>query len=52
MYRRMVFGLFILIGITVNAQTIDIKGVVSNSAGQPVGNAIVTLVRPDQDFTG
>jgi hypothetical protein len=49
----MTFLLFILIGLTVNAQTINVHGVVSNKAGKPISNAIVTLMRQGlKDTTG
>lgn len=43
MCQRKMWSLFILIGITVNAQTINIRGKVTNLTGSPVLNAIVTL---------
>ena len=54
MYKRYVFCLFILIGLTVNAQTtINLSGTVSNQAGKPIGGAIVTLVKQQlKDTTG
>ena len=53
MYQRRVFCLSILIGLTVNAQTINLGGIVSNKASQPIANAIVTLVRQGmKDTTG
>jgi predicted esterase len=46
MYKRIVFCLFLSIGLTVNAQTtINLSGTVSNNAGKPVAGAIVTLVK-------
>ncbi|MBN1575605.1 MAG: hypothetical protein JW913_03580 [Chitinispirillaceae bacterium] len=45
MCQRIVFCFFILIGVTVNAQDIDIYGKVSNQAGQAVEGAIVELVK-------
>jgi poly(3-hydroxybutyrate) depolymerase len=45
MYCRTTLCLLILIGLTVNAQTINLRGTVSNQAGKPITNAIVTLVR-------
>jgi poly(3-hydroxybutyrate) depolymerase len=54
MYQRIVFCFFVLIGITVNAQTaINLRGTVSNQAGKPVSSAIVTLVKQGlKDTTG
>jgi poly(3-hydroxybutyrate) depolymerase len=53
MHRRAGIFATILFGFTVNAQTVNLQGVVSNSGGQPVGNAIVTLVRQAmKDTTG
>ena len=46
MSLRKVFCLAVIIGLTANAQTvINLGGVVSNTKGQPVANAIVTLAR-------
>ena len=39
------FYLAVLIGLTVNAQTINLSGIVSNSSGQPINKAVVALVR-------
>jgi poly(3-hydroxybutyrate) depolymerase len=40
-------------GLTVNAQTINLRGVVSNQAGKPIANAILTLVGQGlKDTTG
>jgi polyhydroxybutyrate depolymerase len=44
-YNRIVFCYFIFIALTVNAQTINVRGKVSNKAGNPVSSAIVTLIR-------
>jgi hypothetical protein len=46
MYRRIVFRFFILIGVTVNLQTVDadINGKVSNRAGKGIAGATLTLV--------
>jgi poly(3-hydroxybutyrate) depolymerase len=54
MYHRIVFCLFILIGLTVNAQTtINVRGAVSNQAGKPIADAIVTLAGQGlKDTTG
>ena len=53
MYQRIAFCLFVSIGLTVNAQTINLSGTVSNQAGKPVANAIVTLVKQGlKDTTG
>lgn len=53
MRQRIAFCLAILIGLTVNAQTINLRGVVSNQAGKPIANAILTLVKQGlKDTTG
>jgi len=53
MYQRIAICLFILIGLTVNAQTINLRGTVSTQAGKPIANAIVTLVKQAmKDTTG
>jgi poly(3-hydroxybutyrate) depolymerase len=53
MYKRATFYLAVLIGLTANAQTINLAGVVSNTTGQPIANAIVTLVGQGmKDTTG
>jgi hypothetical protein len=44
MFKRMVFCLAVLIGLSVNAQTINLRGVVSARWGTPIGNAVITLV--------
>jgi poly(3-hydroxybutyrate) depolymerase len=51
MYQRMALCLFISIGLTVNAQTINLRGTVSNQAGKPIVNATVTLVRQGMKAT-
>jgi poly(3-hydroxybutyrate) depolymerase len=53
MNQRILFNLFISIGLTVNAQTINLRGAVSNQAGKPVANAIVALLKQGlKDTTG
>jgi poly(3-hydroxybutyrate) depolymerase len=53
MHQRIAFCLAVLIGLTANAQTVNLGGIVSNSSGQPVANAYVTLVRKGmKDTTG
>jgi len=53
MHHRIAFCLVVLIGLTANAQTINLGGVVSNAAGNPISNAIVNLVRQKmKDTTG
>jgi poly(3-hydroxybutyrate) depolymerase len=54
MHKHVAFCLAVVIGLTANAQTvINLGGVVSNKTGQPVSNAIVTLVRQAmKDTTG
>jgi poly(3-hydroxybutyrate) depolymerase len=47
------FSILLFAGLVVNAQTINLRGVVSNSANNPIPNAIVTLVRQKMaDTTG
>jgi predicted peptidase len=43
MFQRIMFTLFVLIGLTANAQTINLRGKITNQAGNPISNAIVTL---------
>jgi hypothetical protein len=53
MYRRLMTILFMSIIITINAQTINLHGKVTNQDGQPVEGAIVTLVGQNlKDTTG
>jgi len=53
MYRRIALCLFMLIGLTLNAQTINVRGKVSNSTGKPIANALVSLMRQGlKDTTG
>jgi poly(3-hydroxybutyrate) depolymerase len=53
MYHGFAFSLFMLFCLTVNAQTINLRGTVSNSAGKPITNAIVTLAKQGlKDTTG
>ena len=53
MYKRTAFCLVVLIGCTVTAQTVNLGGTVATATGQPVENAIVTLVRQAMtDTTG
>jgi poly(3-hydroxybutyrate) depolymerase len=42
LFRRGI-ELFVLAGLTVNAQTVNVRGTVSNLAGKPIANATVTL---------
>ena len=44
MYTRIMLCLFMLVGLTVSAQTINLRGVVSNKMGRPIQNATITLV--------
>jgi glucuronoarabinoxylan endo-1,4-beta-xylanase len=45
--------LVILFGFSINAQTIDLQGTVSNTASKPIANAILTLVgQKIRDTTG
>jgi len=53
MYRCINFCLFLLISVTLNAQTIKVQGTVTNQNGKPVKDAVVTLVQQDlKDTTG
>jgi poly(3-hydroxybutyrate) depolymerase len=53
MYKRAAFCLAVLIGLTANAQSINLRGVVSNQAAKPIANAIVTLAGQGlKDTTG
>ena len=53
MCQRISFYLFIIVGITVNAQTIDLHGKVTNQEGKTVSNAIVELLGQGlKDTTG
>jgi hypothetical protein len=53
MFQRIAFCLAVLMGLTANAQTINLGGVVSNTTGKPIANAIVTLARQAmKDTTG
>jgi poly(3-hydroxybutyrate) depolymerase len=53
MFQRIVFCIFMSIGLTVNAQSINLRGTVSNQAGKPIANAIVTLAMQGlKDTTG
>lgn len=52
MSRKMV-SVILFAGLTVSAQTINLKGVVSNNAGKPISGAIVSLARQKlKDTTG
>ncbi|MBN1127422.1 MAG: hypothetical protein JXA71_00445 [Chitinispirillaceae bacterium] len=53
MSKRPAACLAVLIGLAANARTINLQGVVSNTAGQPINGAIVTIVRQGMsDTTG
>jgi hypothetical protein len=53
MYKSAIICLAILIGLSANAQTINLRGVVSNAGGQPIDKAVVTLVlQKMKDTTG
>ena len=53
MLKKMSLSLFGLVIICANAQTINLQGVISNSGGKPIANAIVSLVRQKMtDTTG
>jgi hypothetical protein len=53
MHQGMMSCFFILICLMANAQTINVRGVVSNKAGKPILNATVMLTRQGlKDTTG
>jgi hypothetical protein len=53
MCQRITFYLFLIIVLTVNAQTINLRGTVSNLTGKPINNAIVALAKQGlKDTTG
>lgn len=53
MYKRIVFFLFMVVELSVNAQTINLHGKVSNQAGKAITNAIITLAGQGlKDTTG
>ncbi len=53
MHKHAAFCLAVLIGLTANAQSINLRGVVSNQAAKPIANAIVTLAGQGlKDTTG
>ncbi len=53
MYSLKTLSFLLLFGLTINAQTINVHGKVSNKAGNPIANAIVTLVHQGlKDTTG
>jgi hypothetical protein len=53
MKRIFAFGLIVVLGSTLHAQTINVRGKVSNGAGQPVANAVVELMQQgSKDTTG
>jgi poly(3-hydroxybutyrate) depolymerase len=53
MYQRIMFCIVFLIGITVDAQVINLRGTVTNQAGKPIAQAIVTLAGQGlKDTTG
>jgi hypothetical protein len=53
MYKSTIICLAVLIGLSANAQTINLQGVVSNAGGQPINNAVVMLVlQKMKDTTG
>jgi glucuronoarabinoxylan endo-1,4-beta-xylanase len=53
MVRNIAACCAVLTGFIASAQTINLGGMVSNKAGQPVNNAVVTLVRQGmKDTTG
>ncbi|MEO6095917.1 MAG: carboxypeptidase-like regulatory domain-containing protein, partial [Fibrobacteria bacterium] len=53
MNRIFAFGLSVVFGSSLHAQTINLRGVVSNGSGQPVAKAVVELVKLGiRDTTG
>lgn len=53
MYPLKMLSFLLLFGVTTTAQTINVHGKVSNKAGNPIANAIVTLVHQGlKDTTG
>jgi poly(3-hydroxybutyrate) depolymerase len=53
MSKNKILSIIFLIGLSANAQTINLKGVVSNSGGKPISGAIVSLARQKlKDTTG
>ncbi|NLD95335.1 MAG: hypothetical protein GX639_22015 [Fibrobacter sp.] len=53
MIKKMSLSLIGFAILSLNAQTINLQGVVSNAAGKPVSNAVVSLVRQKlKDTTG
>lgn len=53
MHQRIAFCLAVLVGLTANAQTVNLGGIVSNTTSQPIANAIITLARQGmKDTTG
>jgi lysophospholipase L1-like esterase len=53
MKRIFAFGFIVAIGSGLHAQTLNVRGKVSNGAGQPVANAVVELLQQGvKDTTG
>jgi hypothetical protein len=53
MNRMLFFGLIVVSGIPLHAQTVHVRGRVSDGAGQPIAEAVVELVRQGlKDTTG
>ncbi|MBN1577422.1 MAG: hypothetical protein JW913_12770 [Chitinispirillaceae bacterium] len=53
MYRYLTFCLLMSAGLTVNAQTVNLRGKVTSQAGKPVADAVVSLVGQElKDTTG
>jgi hypothetical protein len=49
----MVSGMIVMSNVTINAETVNLMGKVSNTAGEPIANAIVTVVSQGlKDTTG
>jgi glucuronoarabinoxylan endo-1,4-beta-xylanase len=53
MFQRIAFLLLMALGFTITAQTINLRGTVTNKTGKPIANAIITLVGQGlKDTTG
>ena len=53
MHRYVVFCCIVFLGLSTGAQTINLRGTVSNQAGKPIAGAIVSLVKQGlKDTTG
>jgi hypothetical protein len=53
MYRYIAFCFLSAVMVSINAQTVNLRGTVQNQAGKPVANAIVELIKQKlKDTTG